>query len=51
MSAQVRNWQPGMFAEQARYFSTLSGPPDPGTIAEIGARYGVTHLGPPLSRD
>jgi mannose-6-phosphate isomerase-like protein (cupin superfamily) len=41
----------GMFSEQATYFSTLTGPPDPAKIAEIGARYGVTHLGPPLSRD
>jgi hypothetical protein len=41
----------GMFAEQTEYFSTLAGPPDPAKIAEIGARYGVTHLGPPLSRD
>lgn len=38
----------GMFAEQGEYFASLQGPPDPARIAEIGARYGVTALGPPL---
>ena len=38
----------GMFAEQAEYFAGLSGPPDPAVIGEIGARYGVRNLGPPL---
>jgi mannose-6-phosphate isomerase-like protein (cupin superfamily) len=38
----------GMFAEQAEYFAGLQGPPEPARIAEIGARYGVTALGPPL---
>ena len=38
----------GMFAEQAEYFAALQGPPDPETIREIGARYGVRNLGPPL---
>jgi hypothetical protein len=38
----------GMFAEQTEYFASLQGPPDPATIADIGARYGVTALGPPL---
>jgi mannose-6-phosphate isomerase-like protein (cupin superfamily) len=38
----------GMFAEQAAYFATLTGPPDESRIDEIGARWGVTLLGPPL---
>lgn len=38
----------GMFEEQAVYFSSLSGPPDPARIDEIGARYGVKVVGPPL---
>lgn len=38
----------GMFAEQAEYFASLTGPPDEAVIAEIGARYGVTVVGPPL---
>ena len=38
----------GMFEEQAEYFSTLEGPPDPERIRAIGDRYGVTALGPPL---
>jgi mannose-6-phosphate isomerase-like protein (cupin superfamily) len=38
----------GMFAEQAEYFSTLTGPPDEQRIAEIGARYGVRVVGPGL---
>lgn len=38
-----------MFAEQSEYFAQLSGPPDPERIREIGARYGVRSLGPPLA--
>lgn len=38
----------GMFAEQAEYFAGLSGPPDERRVAEIGARYGVTVIGPAL---
>ena len=34
-----------MFADQADYFSSLQGPPDPARLAEIAARYGVTMLG------
>lgn len=41
----------GMFEEQAAYFASLTGPPDPERIGEIGARYGVTALGPPLQVD
>ena len=41
----------GMFAEQAEYFAALDGPPDPGRIDEIGSRFGVRGLGPPLSID
>lgn len=38
----------GMFAEQAEYFASLQGPPDPERIRQIGAHYGVRSLGPPL---
>ena len=38
-----------MFAEQAEYFAGLDGPPDPQTVSEIGARFGVRRLGPPLT--
>lgn len=38
----------GMFEEQATYFATLEGPPDEGVVAAIGAKYGVTVVGPPL---
>lgn len=41
----------GMFAEQADYFAGLQGPPDPDRIREIGDRYGVRALGPPLATD
>ena len=40
----------GMFAEQAQYFAGLHGSPDPRRIAEIGAKYGVRSLGPPLNK-
>ncbi|MDP8929257.1 MAG: cupin domain-containing protein [Actinomycetota bacterium] len=40
----------GMFEEQAAYFASLSGPPDEDIIDEIGARYGVRRVGPPLAR-
>lgn len=38
----------GMFAEQAAYFASLTGPPDEARIEEIGARWGVTRIGPPI---
>ena len=41
----------GMFAEQAEYFAGLQGPPDPDRIREIGDRYGVRALGPPLGTE
>jgi quercetin 2,3-dioxygenase len=38
-----------MFAEIAAYLTTLTGPPDPGTITAINAKYGVRPAdGPPL---
>ena len=40
-----------MFAEQADYFASLQGPPDPERLREIGDRYGVRALGPPLGAD
>lgn len=39
----------GMFEEQAAYFASLSGPPDENVVDEIGARYGVRRVGPPLA--
>jgi mannose-6-phosphate isomerase-like protein (cupin superfamily) len=41
----------GMFAEEAVYFASLQGPPDPARMAEIVGRYGVTMLGGPLTRE
>lgn len=38
----------GMFSEQAKYFATLTGPPDDQQLAEIAARYGVKFVGPGL---
>jgi mannose-6-phosphate isomerase-like protein (cupin superfamily) len=38
----------GMFEEQASYFAGLAGPPDEDVVAQIGARYGVTVVGPGL---
>jgi mannose-6-phosphate isomerase-like protein (cupin superfamily) len=38
-----------MFVEQAAYFRSLQGPPDPGVVDEIGQRYGVTVVGPPVA--
>ena len=38
----------GMFAEQAEYFASLTGPPDEAAVAAIGAKYGVSVVGPPL---
>lgn len=40
-----------MFAEQAEYFAGLQGPPDPERVREIGDRYGVRALDPPLAAD
>lgn len=37
-----------MFIEQAKYFSELTGPPDPERVDEIGSRYGVKVIGPPI---
>ncbi len=38
----------GMFEQQAAYFASLSGPPDPDVLARLGAEYGVAVVGPPL---
>lgn len=38
-----------MFDEQAAYFATLDGPPDEAALVAIGAKYGVSIVGPPLS--
>ena len=35
-----------LFAEQAAYFASLSGPPDFTVLDEIGERHGATTLGP-----
>lgn len=40
-----------MFAEQDAYFASLTGPPDPAVLLEIGLRHGVHRVeGPPLTR-
>ncbi len=39
----------GMFAEQAAYFGSLEGPPDEEIVRDIGSRYGVRVVGPPLT--
>jgi mannose-6-phosphate isomerase-like protein (cupin superfamily) len=39
----------GMFHEQAEYFASLQGPPDPEVLLDISLRYGVRPVeGPPL---
>lgn len=38
----------GMFRETEAYFAGLAGPPDADFLASLGARYGVTALGPGL---
>lgn len=38
----------GMWAEFAAYFETLSGSPDQVVLDEIGQRYGITVVGPPI---
>ncbi|MBW3579325.1 MAG: hypothetical protein KY462_16630 [Actinobacteria bacterium] len=38
----------GMFAKQAEYFASVTGPPDESRIDEIGARWGVARVGPSL---
>ena len=38
-----------MFEEQASCFAGLAGDPDKEYLAELGARFGVTALGPPLT--
>lgn len=38
----------GMFEETGAYLRSLSGPPDPAHIAQIGERYGVKSVGPPI---
>jgi hypothetical protein len=37
-----------LFAEQAAYFTTLQGPPDPEVLDQIGVRHGAPTLGPPI---
>ncbi|MDP8908198.1 MAG: cupin domain-containing protein [Chloroflexota bacterium] len=39
----------GMWAEFAAYFDALQGPPDPVALDEIGQRYGITVVGPPIA--
>jgi mannose-6-phosphate isomerase-like protein (cupin superfamily) len=38
----------GMFEDIGAYLQTLAGPPDPARIAQIGERYGVKSVGPPI---
>lgn len=39
----------GMWAEFAAYFDALQGPPDQAALDEIGRRYGITVVGPPIA--
>ena len=39
----------GMFAEYAAYFGASQGPPDQAALDEIGQRYGITVVGPPIA--
>lgn len=40
----------GMFREQADYFGSLKGPPDPAALLQISLRYGVHPVdGPPIA--
>jgi hypothetical protein len=39
-----------MFEEQAAYFASLQGPSDHSYLAELGARFGVSVVGPPAGR-
>jgi quercetin dioxygenase-like cupin family protein len=38
-----------LLAEQAAYLASLTGPPDPGVLAALGALHGTTVLGPPIT--
>jgi mannose-6-phosphate isomerase-like protein (cupin superfamily) len=38
----------GMWAEFSAYFASLKGPPDQPALDEIGTRYGITVIGPPI---
>lgn len=38
----------GMWAEFAAYFASLQGPPDEAALDEIGKRYGIAVIGPPI---
>jgi hypothetical protein len=40
-----------MFEAQAEYFASMQGPPDLNNVRQIGDRYGVRALGPPLDPD
>lgn len=37
-----------LFAEQAAYFASREGPPDPEVLDEMGLRHGASTLGPPI---
>ena len=38
----------GMWAEFTAYFEALQGPPDEAALGQIGQRYGITVIGPPI---
>jgi mannose-6-phosphate isomerase-like protein (cupin superfamily) len=45
-------WLPGgaegLFVDMREYLKTVGGTPDPQVVADLQARYGATHVGPPI---
>jgi hypothetical protein len=38
----------GLFLDMREYLQTAGGAPDPQAVADLQARYGATHVGPPI---
>jgi hypothetical protein len=38
----------GLFLDMREYLQTAGGTPDPQIVADLQARYGATHVGPPI---
>jgi hypothetical protein len=38
----------GLFQDMQDYLEAVGGAPDPQVVAELQARYGCTHVGPPI---
>jgi Cupin domain len=39
----------GLFLDMREYLQTAGGAPDPQVVADLQARYGATHVGPPIA--